>query len=91
MTMSSAEPEMLSAIPLGFVGSEEVAGSAPHLVPGGNLDCPSLEAQGMRMNAALEATHMPISQVLNLITGGHQAANFRGLLATKMAHQDHHS
>ncbi|KAI6695656.1 hypothetical protein NL676_023366 [Syzygium grande] len=92
--MSRAEPEMPSAIPLGFVGSEEVAGSAPHLVPGGNLARPSLEAQGMRTNAALEAAHTPISQFPNLIAGGHQAANFRGCyrsstsMARSLSHLD---
>ncbi|KAI6693372.1 hypothetical protein NL676_021082 [Syzygium grande] len=57
-----AESDKLPVIPVGFVRSEEVAGSAPHLVPGGNLACPSLEAQGMRIDSA----NVPISQVLNL-------------------------
>lgn len=76
--MSRAESDKLPAIPIGLVGSGEVAGSAPHLVTDGNLACPSLGAQGMRINAPLDAAQMPISLVLNLITGGPQAANFRG-------------
>lgn len=75
---NKAESDKLLAIPVGFVGSEEVVRSAPHLVPGGNLNCPSLEEQGMRINAALDAAHAPISHLSNLIDDGHRAANFRG-------------
>ncbi|KAI6673077.1 hypothetical protein NL676_000983 [Syzygium grande] len=55
-----AESDKLPVILLGFVRSE-VAGSAPHLVPGGNLACPSLEAREMRIDAALDAVTLHMS------------------------------
>ncbi|XP_056164918.1 uncharacterized protein LOC130137500 [Syzygium oleosum] len=64
---NEVESDKLPATPVGSVGSEEVAGSTPHLVAGGSLARSSLEAQGMRINAALDAAHMPISQVPNLL------------------------
>lgn len=64
--------------PVGSVGSEEVAGSDPNLVPGRSLAQSPLEAQGMKTNAALDAALTQISQVPNLITGGNHTANFRG-------------
>ncbi|KAI6677613.1 hypothetical protein NL676_038409 [Syzygium grande] len=63
---NETESDKLPATPVGSVGSDEVAGPAPHLVAGGSLARSSLEAQGMRINAALDAAHMPISQVPNL-------------------------
>ncbi|XP_010066249.3 uncharacterized protein LOC104453401 [Eucalyptus grandis] len=75
---NEADSDKLPAIPAGSVGLGEVAGSAPHLVPGGSLPRSSLEAQGMRINAALDSAQRPISQVPNLTAGGHHAGNIRG-------------
>ncbi|XP_048134941.1 uncharacterized protein LOC115733421 [Rhodamnia argentea] len=64
--------------PVGSIGSEDVVGSDPNLVPSINLAQSPLEGQGMKTNATLDAALTQISQVQNLITGGNHAANFRG-------------
>ncbi|XP_056163871.1 uncharacterized protein LOC130137132 [Syzygium oleosum] len=69
---NEAESNKLPANPVGIVGSEDVVGSDPNLMPSGSLAWSSLE------NAALDTAHMSISQVPNLIAGDHHTANFRG-------------
>ncbi|KAF8012547.1 hypothetical protein BT93_I0649 [Corymbia citriodora subsp. variegata] len=78
VSMTNPENEAKSDQIPGCVGSEEVVGSVPHPAPCSSLAHSSLEAQGARITATLDSAETPISQVPNLIAGGHLAGNFRG-------------